>query len=118
MYTPSLCSRIFDKHSSFKPRLLFSKLPGAVLNLPGLQIVLSSDEEVFGGWKNVSKEYDVDYQTTEGKYDGRPHSFLVYAPSRTVAVLAPSEYVDSFADQSNQGIPGLGVKNRGPEFKA
>lgn len=74
-----------------------------------VQIVLSSDEEVFGGWKNVSKEYDVDYCTDEGHYDGRPHSFLVYAPSRTVAVYAPSEYVDAFADRTETGVPGLGV---------
>lgn len=73
------------------------------------KIVLSSDEEVFGGWKNVSKEYDVDYCTDEGHYDGRPHSFLVYAPSRTVVVYAPSEYVDSTADRKETGIPGLGV---------
>ena len=30
-----------------------------------LQIALSSDEAVFGGWENVSKKYDVDYQTQE-----------------------------------------------------
>lgn len=30
-----------------------------------LQIALSSDEAVFGGWDNVSKKYDVDYQTQE-----------------------------------------------------
>lgn len=82
------------------------------------QIVLSSDEEVFGGWKNVSKEYDVDYQTEEGDYNGRPYSFQTYAPSRTVAVYAPSEFADARADSTNQGIPGLGVKNRGPEFEA
>ena len=29
------------------------------------QIALSSDEAVFGGWENVSKKYDVDYQTQE-----------------------------------------------------
>ena len=30
-----------------------------------LQIALSSDEGVFGGWENVSKKYDTDYQTQE-----------------------------------------------------
>ena len=29
----------------------------------GLQIALSSDEGVFGGYENVSKKYDVDHQT-------------------------------------------------------
>ena len=83
-----------------------------------VQIVLSSDEEVFGGWKNVSKEYDVDYQTQEGEYNGRPHSFLTYLPSRTVAVYAPSKFADAQADRTDQGIPGLGIKNRGPEFES
>lgn len=82
-----------------------------------MQIVLSSDEAVFGGFSNVSKEADVDFQTTEGDYNGRPHSFQVYTPSRTAVVYAPSEYADAFADKTPQGIPGLGVKNRGPEFE-
>ncbi len=82
------------------------------------QIVLSTDEEVFGGWKNVSKEYDVDYQTEEGDYNGRPYSFQTYAPSRTVAVYAPSQFADAHSDLTDQGIPGLGVKNRGPAFEA
>ena len=30
------------------------------------QIVLSSDEAVFGGWENVSKKYDVSYDTRPG----------------------------------------------------
>ena len=29
------------------------------------QIALSSDEAVFGGWENVSKKYDVAYETQE-----------------------------------------------------
>ena len=62
--------------------------------------MLSSDEPVFGGWKNVSKEYDVEYSTSEGLHDGRQHSFLVYAPSRTVAVYAPANFADSFADRN------------------
>ncbi len=30
-----------------------------------VQIALSSDEAVFGGWENVSKKYDVAYETQE-----------------------------------------------------
>lgn len=30
---------------------------------PSLQIVLSSDEEVFGGYTNVSKKYDAEIHT-------------------------------------------------------
>ncbi len=81
------------------------------------QIVLSSDEAVFGGWENVSKKYDVAYQTDEGLYDGRPHSMLVYAPSRTVAVYAKAEFCDARGDAAVTGIPGLGVKGRGPHFQ-
>eukprot|EP01026_Neomeris_dumetosa_P019589 TRINITY_DN17943_c0_g1_i3.p1 TRINITY_DN17943_c0_g1~~TRINITY_DN17943_c0_g1_i3.p1 ORF type:complete len:663 (-),score=94.17 TRINITY_DN17943_c0_g1_i3:296-2023(-) len=81
------------------------------------KIVLSSDEPVFGGFKNASKEYDVEYFTNEGTYDNRPFSFQVYAPSRTVTVYAPSEFVDSSADSKPTGIQGLGVKGLGPYFE-
>ncbi|KAK9839287.1 hypothetical protein WJX81_005730 [Elliptochloris bilobata] len=86
--------------------------------LPGpYKVALSSDEQVFGGWRNVSKEYDVEYATSAGgDHDSRPHSFTVYAPSRTVAVYAPAEFCDAKADQGGYGIPGLGVKGRGPYF--
>jgi len=39
------------------------------------KIVLSSDETVFGGFNNCSKDYDVEYHTNEGNYDDRPYSF-------------------------------------------
>lgn len=81
------------------------------------QVVLSSDEAVFGGYENVSKKYDVEYQTQEGNHDNRPQSMLVYAPSRTVGVYAQAEYCDATADQSPTGIPGLGVKGRGPHWQ-
>ena len=64
---------------------------------PALQVVLSSDEAVFGGWRNASKEHDVEYATASDDHDGRPHSFTVYAPSRTVAVYAPAQYCDAKA---------------------
>lgn len=47
----------------------------------------------------------------------RPYSFMVYAPSRTVVVYAPSEYVDAHADQLATGVAGLGVKGLGPYFE-
>ncbi|CAL5225794.1 g8569 [Coccomyxa viridis] len=86
--------------------------------LPGpYKIALSSDEAVFGGFENVSKKYDVAYETQEGLYDNRPHSFCVYAPSRTVAIYAKSETCDAHADDLPTGIPGLGVKGRGPKHQ-
>ena len=62
-------------------------------------MVLSSDEQVFGGWRNVSKDFDVEFATEAGDFDGRPHSFTAYAPSRTVAVYAPAQFCDSQARQ-------------------
>ena len=53
----------------------------------------------------------------EGKVDGRPHSMCVYTPSRTVAVYALADTCDARADDSVLGIPGLGVKDRGPFFE-
>ena len=53
----------------------------------------------------------------EGKVDGRPHSICVYTPSRTVAVYALAETCDAHSDEGPLGIPGLGVKDRGPFFE-
>eukprot|EP00798_Chlamydomonas_sp_ICE-L_P009847 gene9847-7734_t len=79
-------------------------------------VVLSSDEEVFGGYKNVTKESNVTFTAEDFGHDGRPHSFLVYAPSRTVVIYAPSSTCDPTADCKPQGIPGLGVKGLGPYY--
>jgi len=54
------------------------------------------------------------YLILQELYDTRPHSFCVYAPSRTVVVYAKSETCDARADELPTGIPGLGVKGRGP----
>lgn len=87
-------------------------------NNPGpYRLVLSSDEEVFGGWRNLSKETDGEHQTQGGNHDNRPNSFMVYAPSRTCAVYAPSEWADAEADRKPAGIPGLGVKELGPYYE-
>lgn len=87
-----------------------------VSNSVPLQLVLSSDEPVFGGYNNVSKDYDVTYDTDQGNYDERPHSFLVYSTCRTVAVYAPANCCDARADSHPLGIPGLGVIGKGPNF--
>lgn len=82
------------------------------------KIVLSSDEEVFGGYRNVSKDSDVTFTVHQGhSHDNRPHSFQVYAPSRTVVVYAPAEFCDKDADRKPHGVPGLGVKGLGPYFE-
>ena len=44
-------------------------------------MVLSSDEPVFGGYSNVTKDSDVSFTTSEGTYDNRPHSFKVHPAS-------------------------------------
>lgn len=41
----------------------------------------------------------------------------VYSPSRTVAVYAPSEFVDKDADRKEYGVPGLAVNGLGPYFE-
>ncbi|KAJ9519579.1 hypothetical protein QJQ45_000670 [Haematococcus lacustris] len=41
------------------------------------KIVLSSDEEVFGGWKNVTKKRDVSFSGDKGGHDRRLNSRLV-----------------------------------------
>jgi 1,4-alpha-glucan branching enzyme len=109
--------------------LLFSAVPvnnglayllhgGCCVSLAGTYgLVLSSDEEVFGGWKNLSKETDGDHVSNGGNHDNRPNSFLVYAPSRTCAVYAPREWCDKDADRKPMGIPGLAIKELGPYYQ-
>lgn len=41
------------------------------------QIVLSSDEEVFGGYRNCSKDAGVTFVAQPMAHDNRPFSFLV-----------------------------------------
>ncbi|KAG2445373.1 hypothetical protein HYH02_008838 [Chlamydomonas schloesseri] len=80
------------------------------------KIVLSSDEEVFGGYRNCSKDASVTFVAQPMPHDNRPFSFLVYAPSRTCVVYAPAGWVDSEADRKPHGIPGLAVRDLGPYF--
>lgn len=80
------------------------------------KIVLSSDEPVFGGYNNVSKDYNTTFKASNEGHDHRSHSFFVYAPSRSVVVYAPEEHTDPRAGNKEIGIPGLAVLNRGPYF--
>ena len=80
------------------------------------KIVLSSDEEVFGGYCNVTKEADVTFTAGNHSHDGRPSSFQAYAPSRTCVVFAHEDTTDKDADKKPHGIPGLAVKGLGPYF--
>eukprot|EP00210_Caulerpa_lentillifera_P003282 g3133.t1 len=89
---------------------------GCYLRRP-YKIVLSSDEPVFGGYNNVSKDYNTTFTPLDEGHDGRPHSFFVYAPSRSIVVYAPAESVDPKGDSKPTGIPGLGVLDRGPYFQ-
>lgn len=50
------------------------------------QIVLDSDEKLFGGFDRI--DHSAEYFTTDGWFDERPHSFLLYAPCRTAVVYA------------------------------
>ena len=42
-----------------------------------MQLMLSSDEESFGGFENLSKKHDTEFASTAGDYDGRPHNIQV-----------------------------------------
>ena len=79
-------------------------------------MVLSSDEEVFGGYRNVTKDSDVVFTANNHSHDGRPSSFQIYAPSRTCVVYALADTADKDADKKTHGIPGLGIKDLGPYF--
>ncbi|XP_039057127.1 1,4-alpha-glucan-branching enzyme 1, chloroplastic/amyloplastic-like [Hibiscus syriacus] len=50
------------------------------------KIVLDSDDPLFGGFNRL--KHDVEYFSSEGWYDDRPRSLLVYAPCRTAVVYA------------------------------
>ncbi|XXG64978.1 hypothetical protein AAC387_Pa05g2792 [Persea americana] len=53
------------------------------------KIVLDSDDKLFGGFNRL--DHTAEYFTTEGSYDNRPRSLLVYAPCRTAVVYAPMD---------------------------
>ncbi|CAI7806742.1 unnamed protein product [Closterium sp. NIES-53] len=62
-------------------------------NKPGkYKVVLDSDEGRFGGYNRI--DHNAAYYSNEGWHDGRPHSFQVYAPSRTAVVYGPADYED------------------------
>ena len=42
-----------------------------------MQIMLSSDEPVFGGFSNITKNSDVTFASSQFEHDGRSNSFLV-----------------------------------------
>eukprot|EP00891_Asterochloris_glomerata_P008249 jgi/Astpho2/8249/Aster-01334 len=101
---------------NFHPTNSYSDYRVGCKNPGDYKIMLSSDEPVFGGFSNVTKNSDVTFASTQFQHDGRPNSFLVYAPSRTVTVYGPAQWGDANADQHTWGIPGLGIKDRGPHF--
>ncbi|CAA2986513.1 1,4-alpha-glucan-branching enzyme 1, chloroplastic amyloplastic-like [Olea europaea subsp. europaea] len=50
------------------------------------KVVLDSDDPLFGGFSRIS--HDAEYFTSDGWYDKRPQSFMIYTPSRTAVVYA------------------------------
>jgi 1,4-alpha-glucan branching enzyme len=103
---------VFNFHptNSYTDYRVGCKLPGEY------QVVLSSDEEVFGGYRNVTKDSNVTFTALQGLHNNRPYHFYLYAPSRTVVVYAPAESCDPFADSKPHGVPGLGVRDLGPYY--
>ena len=104
---------VFNFHpvSSFTDYRVGTAAPGEYA------VVLSSDESVFGGWANVTKDSGVIFRADgDAPHDGRPASMQVYAPSRTVVVYGPAAWADKDADRKPGGVAGLGVKGTGPHF--
>ncbi|KAK8705191.1 hypothetical protein V6N13_048797 [Hibiscus sabdariffa] len=62
------------------------------------KIVLDSDDSLFGGFNRLN--HNAEYFSSEGWYDDRPRSLLVYAPSRTAVVYALSEDEPEVVDKS------------------
>lgn len=60
---------------NFHPTTSFTDYRVGCLNPGSYKVVLSSDEEVFGGYRNVSKGADVEFVAAAVDHDGRPHSF-------------------------------------------
>ncbi|KAL3532060.1 hypothetical protein ACH5RR_005581 [Cinchona calisaya] len=50
------------------------------------KVALDSDDPLFGGFSRIDR--NAEFFTSEGLYDDRPSSFLVYAPARTAVVYA------------------------------
>ncbi|CAL5194198.1 unnamed protein product [Lathyrus oleraceus] len=66
------------------------------------KIVLDSDDTLFGGFNRLN--HTAEYFTSEGWYDDRPRSFLVYAPSRTAVVYALADGVESEPIELSDGV--------------
>ncbi|KAL5135451.1 1,4-alpha-glucan-branching enzyme 1, chloroplastic/amyloplastic [Glycine soja] len=67
------------------------------------KIVLDSDDALFGGFSRLN--HTAEYFTSEGWYDDRPRSFLIYAPSRTAVVYALADDVEpTLADEAEPAL--------------
>jgi len=75
---------------NFHPTQSYTDYRVGCLKPGNYKILLNSDATNFGGWNNVKE--DVDF-IAQGGHDGRPHSFQVYAPARTVVIYIPEEYL-------------------------
>jgi len=64
-------------------------VPDAEGFCPPYQIVLDSDDGLFGGFSRL--DHEAEYFTADWPHDNRPCSFSVYAPSRTAVVYALAE---------------------------
>lgn len=80
VYERNSCIFVFNFHSSKS----YNNYKIGV-NLPGkYKILLSSDEKIYGGYGNLSKDSGTEYftQREDFGYDGRENSMLIYIPSR------------------------------------
>eukprot|EP00747_Dinoflagellata_sp_TGD_P132625 gnl/TRDRNA2_/TRDRNA2_175096_c0_seq1.p1 gnl/TRDRNA2_/TRDRNA2_175096_c0~~gnl/TRDRNA2_/TRDRNA2_175096_c0_seq1.p1 ORF type:complete len:433 (-),score=82.12 gnl/TRDRNA2_/TRDRNA2_175096_c0_seq1:189-1298(-) len=74
------------------------------------KLVLSSDNPEFGGYSNLWTQTAPMFVAEDYAYSGRPASFTVYLPSRTVSIYAPAKLADELlggakAQPSTAGPP-------------
>mmetsp|Transcript_12640 Transcript_12640/g.46180 ORF Transcript_12640/g.46180 Transcript_12640/m.46180 type:complete len:854 (+) Transcript_12640:103-2664(+) len=60
---------------------------------PGEYVMVgSSDEAEYGGFSNAIKNPEQVFHAQDFEHDGRPRSFQIYAPCRTVTVYGPKNF--------------------------
>jgi len=93
---------------NFHPTNSYTDYRVGCLNKCKYKIVLNSDREIFGGWENVNEE--AEFFADDFGVDGRPHSFMVYAPSRTVVVYGPADYADPLDELCDENPSAIECK--------
>lgn len=84
VYERGVASTIFV--FNFHPTNSFADYRVGVAYPGSYKIVLNTDRKEYDGHGRIDES--IDYNTSPGDFDNRPHSLLLYVPSRTALVLA------------------------------